>query len=176
MIKKIAIGIAVVIAAVLIFAATRPDTFRIERSASIKAPPEKIFPHINDLRTWGEWSPWEKIDPDMKRTFSGSESGLGAAYAWEGNSEVGKGRMEITESTPPSKVVLKLDFLFPMESLNNYAEFTLVPSGESTTVTWAMRGPNSYFSKLIGLFLSMDGMVGGMFEKGLTNLKAAAER
>src|SRR6266849_10963363 len=109
MFKTIAIVVVVLIAALLIFAATTPDTFRVQRATSIKAPPEKIFPLINDLHSWDAWSPWEKMDPAMKRTFSGAASGKGAAYEWEGNHEVGKGRMEITESSSPSKVVIKLD-------------------------------------------------------------------
>lgn len=175
MLKKIAIVVLVLVAALLAFAATRPDSFRVQRSASIKAPPEKIFPLIADFKSWGAWSPWEKLDPAMKRVYDGPASGKGAAYQWAGNREVGAGRMEIVEAAPPSKVAIKLDFRAPFEA-HNVAEFTLEPKGDATTVVWAMYGPNTYASKLIGLFFSMDGMVGGSFEQGLANLKAAAEK
>jgi len=175
MIKTIAIAIVVALAALLIFAATRPDTFRVQRATSIKAPPDKIFSHINDLRNWGSWSPWEKKDPAMKRMLSGAPSGKGAVYAWEGNKEVGVGRMEITESTPASRLTIRLDFLKPFEA-HNIVEFTLAPEGESTKVTWAIYGPMPYISKLMSLFFSMDGMIGKDFESGLASLKAVAER
>ena len=174
MIKIILLVLALAIAGVLIYAATRPDSFRIERSATMKAPPEKIASFINDFHRWTVWSPWEKIDPALKRTYSGAESGKGAAYAWEGNSNVGAGRMEISE-TSPSKTVIKLDFLKPLEA-HNTAEFTLAPGAQGETkVTWAMFGPSPYVSKLIGIFFNMDRMVGGQFEQGLANLKAASE-
>ena len=175
MFKTIALVVVVLIVAVLIFAATTPDTFRVQRATSIKAPPEKIFPLINDLHSWDAWSPWEKMDPAMKRTFSGAASGKGAVYEWEGNHEVGKGRMEITESSPPSKVVIKLDFIKPFEA-HNSAEFTLDSQGDSTNVTWAMHGPNPYMAKVIHIFFSMDSMVGKQFEAGLANLKTIAEK
>lgn len=175
MFKKIAIAIVVLIAGLLIFAAMKPDTFRVERSAIIKAPPERIFPLINDFRRWGAWSPWEKMDPAMTRTHSGAASGKGSVYAWEGNDKVGKGRMEIVESSPPSKVTIKLDFLQPFEA-HNTAEFTLEGRGDTTNVTWAMYGPSPYVTKLMTVFFSMDSMVGKDFEAGLANLKAAAEK
>ena len=174
MFKTIAIVVVVVIAGVLAFAATRPDAFRVERSVSIKAGPDKIFPYLDDFNRWAAWSPWEKLDPSMKRSFSGAASGKGAAYAWEGNSKVGSGSMEITEASPPGKIVIKLDFIKPFEG-HNVAEFTLVPGGDSTTVTWAMHGPVPYMAKIMQMFFSMDRMVGGQFEQGLANLKAAAE-
>jgi hypothetical protein len=174
MFKIILIALVVALFAVLILAATRPGVFRIERSASIKAASERIFPFINHFHRWTTWSPWEKIDPALKRTYSGANDGKGAKYAWEGNSKVGMGSMEITESSPPGRVVIKLDFVKPFEG-HNIAEFTLVPGGESTTVTWAMHGPVPYIGKIMHLFLSMDRMVGGQFEEGLANLKAAAE-
>ena len=145
MLKKIALVFVVLIAAVLIFAATKPDIFRVQRVAAIKAPPDKIFPLINDFKQWGAWSPWEKKDPAMKRTFGAVTSGKGAAYAWEGNKDVGSGSMEITESVAPSKVGLKLDFLKPFEA-HNTVEFTLAPAGDVTNVTWAMQGPTPYFA------------------------------
>src|SRR5258708_40223291 len=133
MFKNIAIAVVVLIAAVLIYASNQPHHFRVQRAMTIKAPPEKIFPLITDLHSWGSWSPWEKMDPAMKRTYSGAASGKGAAYAWQGNSKVGEGRMEIMEASPPSKVSIQLDFLKPIEG-HNTAEFTLEPKGESTNV------------------------------------------
>ena len=174
MLKKIALGVVVLIAALLIFAATRPDTFRVERTASINAPAATIFPLINDFRNWDSWSPWEKLDPNMTRTFSGSPRGEGAVYAWDGNSDAGAGRMEIVESIPPSKVTIQLDFTAPFES-SNVTEFTLTPSGDSTTVTWAMHGNNEFIGKLMGIFMNMDSLIGGDFEKGLAAMATAAE-
>ncbi len=175
MLKIVLIAVALPVVAVLAYAATRPDAFRIERSAVIQAPPEKVFAFINDFRRWTAWSPWENIDPQLKRSYSGAASGKGTAYAWEGNNNVGSGRMEITESTLPSKILIKLDFLKPFEA-HNTAEFTLTPAPQGTTVRWAMYGPSPYVSKLMGVFMNMDRMVGGQFEQGLANLRAAAEK
>lgn len=174
MLKIVLIVVVCILAAVLIFAATRPDTFQVERRVSIKAPPDRIYPLIADFHNWTAWSPWEKIDPMLKRTYSGAPTGKGAIYAWEGNSKVGSGGMEITEVSPPQKVVIKLDFLKPFEA-HNVTEFTLVPAGDSTEVTWNMNGPVPYLAKIMHLFFSMDKMVGGQFDEGLTNLKAVAE-
>jgi len=171
----IAIVLAVVVAGVLGYAATRPESFRIERSASIKAPPEKIFAQVNDLKAWTAWSPWEKIDPALKRTYSGPQSGKVAAYAWEGNKDVGAGRMEITDAAPPSRITIKLDFLKPFE-VHNAAEFRFEREGDATRVTWAMFGPSPYLSKLMGLVFNMDRVVGGQFEQGLANLKTITEK
>jgi len=175
MIKTIAIVIVVVIAAILIFAATKPETFTVHRAASIKAPPEKIFAVLDDFHNWGVWSPWEKMDPDMKRTFSGAANGQGAVYEWQGNSKVGQGRMEITDATAPSQVTIKLDFIKPFEG-HNVAEFVLQPSGDATNVTWTMRGPSPYIAKVMSVFCNMDSMIGKDFEAGLANLKAATEK
>jgi len=175
MFKVIGIVIVVLIAGVLIFAATKPDTFRVQRAARIKAPPDKIFELINDFNRWGAWSPWEKKDPAMKRTFGAATSGKGAVYAWEGNKDVGQGSMEIAESIAPSKVALKLDFMKPFEA-HNLVEFTLEPEGDTTNVTWAMQGDTPYFAKIIHVFINMDKMVGKDFEAGLANLKAIAEK
>ncbi|HTF13390.1 MAG TPA: SRPBCC family protein [Burkholderiales bacterium] len=175
MFKTIAIVVVALVAALLVYAATKPDTFRVQRSASIKAPPAKIFAILNDFQRWDAWSPWEKKDPAMKRTFSVVTSGKGAQYAWQGNSDVGQGRMEIAESTPPSKVAIKLDFVKPFET-HNLVEFTLEPQGDATNVTWAMQGPSPYIAKVMQVFFSMDKMVGKDFEAGLANLKALAEK
>lgn len=175
MFAKIAILVAVIIAALLGYATTRPDTFRVERTISIKAPPERIFVHINDFHRWNEWSPWEKLDPAMKRSYYGITPGRGSAYAWEGNDKVGAGKMEILVSEPPLKVSIKLDFIRPFEG-HNTAEFTLAGKGDTTDVTWAMFGPSPYISKVMGVFFSMDKLIGKDFETGLANLKAVTEK
>ncbi|MNK04332.1 Polyketide cyclase / dehydrase and lipid transport [compost metagenome] len=175
MFKIIAIAVLVVLVAILIFATTKPDNFRVERSTTIKAAPEKVFALINDFQRWTSWSPYEKKDPGMKRTYSGAASGIGAIYEWDGDKNVGKGLMEITEATPSSRIVIKLDFLAPFEA-HNTAEFTLQAQGDSTQVTWAMYGPANFISKLMSVFFSMDKMVGDDFAIGLANLKAAAEQ
>jgi uncharacterized protein YndB with AHSA1/START domain len=174
MLSTILIIAAVVLMAVLVRAATKPSHFRVERATSIKAPAERIFPYINDLRRWNAWSPYEKKDPDMKRTFGATTAGPGAAYAWDGDKNVGKGRMEIIESTPSSRVAIKLDFEKPFEA-HNIAEFTLQPNGASTKVVWVMDGPASYVTKLMSVFLDMDKMIGTDFEAGLASLKAVTE-
>jgi uncharacterized protein YndB with AHSA1/START domain len=175
MIKMIAIAVVVLVGALLAYAATLPDSFRLERSATIQAPPDKVFALVNDFRQWTAWSPWENIDPALKRSYSGAASGVGSAYAWEGNKDVGTGRMEITEAVPGAKLVIRLDFLKPFEA-HNTAEFSFARQGETTTVTWAMYGPSPYLAKLMGIVFSMERMVGGQFETGLANLKAAAEK
>ena len=167
--------IAVGVAGVLAFAATKPDVFAVQRSASIKAPPDRIFPLINDFKQWGAWSPYEKIDPAMKRSYGPITAGKGATYGWEGNKNVGAGSMEILDAPAPQKVLIKLDFMRPFEA-HNIAEFTLVPSGDATSVTWSMRGPVPFLAKIIHVFMNMDKMVGGQFAEGLGNLKAAAEK
>ena len=175
MIKTIGIAVVIVIAAVLSFAATKPDTFSVQRATGIKAAPEKIFALLDNFHNWGIWSPWEKMDPNMKRTFSGPANGKGSVYEWEGNSKVGQGRMEITDALAPSQVTVKLDFIKPFEG-HNIAEFVLEPRGDTTNVTWTMRGPSPYIAKLMSVFFSMDSMIGKDFEAGLANLKAAAEK
>jgi hypothetical protein len=171
----IVIVLLVGVAAVLAYAATRPDDFRVQRSISVKAPPDKIFALINDLHGWAAWSPYEKKDPAMKRTFSGAASGKGAVYAWDGDKNVGKGRMEITDASAPSRIVIKLDFFSPFEG-HNVAEFTMAPQGDSTNVMWAMYGPSPYVAKVMGVFINMDTMIGKDFEDGLINLKTLAEK
>jgi hypothetical protein len=172
-----AIGAVVVVgvAVVLILAAMKPDQFRVQRSAAINAPPEKIFPLINDFKAWTAWSPYENRDPNMKRTYGDKTSGAGAIYAWEGNSQVGAGNILITDAAAPSKVALDLNMTSPMDA-HNKVEFTLTPAGDSTTVTWAMWGRAPYFAKIIHVFLNMDKMVGGDFEAGLAKLKDVAEK
>lgn len=175
----VAVIVLAVVAGILVHAATRPDDFRVQRSVAVKAPPEKIYPLIVDLHGWQAWSPYEKKDPAMKRTFSGAPSGKGAVYQWDGDKNVGAGRMEIVEAAPSSKVGIKLDFLKPFEG-HNIAEFTMLPSGpssgDSTTVTWSMYGPSPYVAKVMGTFFDMDKMIGNDFEIGLQNLKTVAEK
>ncbi len=163
------------IAVILVYAWTRPDSFRVERSTAMNAPPEKIFPYIDGLKRWTEWSPYEGRDPGMKRAYSGAESGKGAVYEWDGNDDVGKGRMEIVDSTPPHRVVIKLDFLKPFEG-HNMAELTVEPKGGQTIVTWAMYGPSTFMTKLVGTFMDMDDMIGRDFAAGLAKLKTVVEK
>lgn len=174
MIKIFLAGLALLILALLIYATTKADTFLVQRSAHIQAPPEKIFPLINSFHQWEKWSPWENVDPGLKRTYSGAESGVGAIYEWDGNKHIGHGRMEIIESTPPTKLRIKINFLSPFEG-HNTVEFTLEKQGDGTLVSHAMFGPSPYISKLMGIFFSMDKMIGEKFEEGLINLKAVAQ-
>jgi uncharacterized protein YndB with AHSA1/START domain len=175
MVRIAIVVLVVIVVGILVLAAMKPDSFRVERSTSIAAPPEKIYPLLADFRKWPAWSPWEKKDPAMKRTHSGAASGIGAQYAWAGNKDVGSGRMEIVEATPPAKLNVKLDFLEPFEG-HNTAEFTLEPSAGGTRVNWAMYGPSPFLSKVMQVFMSFDRMIGRDFEEGLANLKAAAEK
>jgi uncharacterized protein YndB with AHSA1/START domain len=169
----IAIALAVAIAAALIYAAIQPDTFRVIRSTLISAPPEKIFPLINDLRAQSAWSPFEK-DPNMKRTHSGAPQGKGAVYEWDGNRNVGAGRIAITDSVPPSRVSLLLDMSRPFEA-HNTVDFILEPKSSGTQVTWAMQGRSPFMAKVMSLFINCDKMVGGQFEEGLAKLKTLVE-
>jgi hypothetical protein len=177
MLKTLAIiGVVVVvaIAGILLYAATKPDSFRVQRVVLINAPSDKVFPLINDIKAWTAWSPYEKKDPAMKRTYGAVTAGKGATYAWEGDKNVGQGSIEMIESGP-RKIVIKLDFLKPFEA-HNMGEFLLEPKGDSTSVTWATYGPSPYMSKVIGTFINIDDMIGRDFEKGLADLKAAAEK
>ena len=175
MFEIIAVLLVLAIAVVLILALRKPDTFSVQRAASIHAPPQKIFQLINDFREWRAWSPYEDRDPNLQRTYSGAASGRGAVYEWNGNRQVGSGRMEILEAPAPGKVVIKLDFLKPFEA-HNTAEFTLLPQGDTTNVTWLMHGPAPLMSKVMQVFMNFDKMIGKDFEAGLANLKRAAEQ
>jgi hypothetical protein len=175
MIKKIAAGLALALAIVLAMAAMQPDSYKVSRSTTIKAPPEKIAALVGDFHNWERWSPWEHLDPNMQRTFTGPESGTGAVYTWQGDSKVGAGRMEITHMTPAQAVRIKLDFLTPLES-HNVTEFTLQPQDGQTVLTWNMSGPMPFVSKVMTVFKSMDAMIGKDFEKGLATLKEVAEK
>ena len=171
----VAVILAIAIAAVLVLAATKPGTLRVVRSVSISAPAEKIFPLISDFHQWRSWSPWEDKDPAMKRTYSGAESGKGAAYAWDGDKNVGSGRMEILETSAPQKIVIKLDFFKPFEG-HNTAEFTMLPQGDATHLTWVMHGPAPLLHRVMQVFVNIDKMIGKDFEAGLANLKNLTEK
>ncbi len=174
MLKNIALGLLVLIAALLLLATTRPDSFSVERRIVVQAPPEKIQPLLADFHRWAEWSPWEKLDPAMRRTFGGPSAGVGATYGWKGNKDVGSGAMEV-KALAPDKVSIQLDFIEPFEG-HNTCDFLLAPQAGGTEVRWVMFGPSPYISKLMGVFVSMDSMIGKDFDKGLAQLKAAAEQ
>jgi len=174
MIKTIVLLLVLAIVIPLGIAATKPDSFRVERSVRIKAPATTVFSYLNDFREWNNWSPWARKDPAMQHAQSGSETGVGSIYEWSGNKEVGQGRMEITGSTPASHLRIKLDFLKPFEA-HNTAEFELSDVQDESEVTWILTGPNPFMAKLMSVFVSMDKMVGKDFEQGLENLKALVE-
>lgn len=158
----------------LLIASMKPRTFRVERSARITAPPEVIFPYLNNFHAWEAWSPYERLDPDLKKSFSGPDEGPGAGYDWEGR-KAGTGRMEIQETNAPNRLTIRLQFEKPMKA-NNTAEFTLRPNGAATNVTWAIYGPQPFMSRLMSVFIDMDRMIGKDFEAGLENLREVAER
>ncbi len=176
MLSTILIVVCVVVVLVLGVIALRPPVFHLERSMVTKAPPERVFALINDFRLWPAWSPWENIDPAMKKTFAGPATGTGAVYSWDGNKKVGAGRMTIANTEPPGRIDIKLDFFRPFPA-NNTTTFTMVHDQFGTTkVTWAMDGRNNFAAKAFQLVMSMDAVVGKDFAKGLAALKAAAER
>jgi uncharacterized protein YndB with AHSA1/START domain len=174
MLKYILIGMAVIVVLFIVIVAMRPSDFRVMRSAVFNAPPEAVFPHLNNLRKWELWSPWAKLDPNAKSTFEGPDEGAGASMTWDGNRNVGAGRMTITESRTNEFVRFRLDFEKPMKGTSD-AEFTFKPQGNQTAVTWTMYGKNNFMAKAVGLFINCDDMIGGQFEKGLASLKAIVE-
>lgn len=174
MLKRIFIGLGVVVAVILMIAAFKPNTFTITRVITISAPAATIFPLVNDLTAWTQWSPWMKIDPNMKVTFEGPTSGEGAIHGWSGNSDVGVGRMTITKSVPNQQILIQMDFLEPMPGVAT-AEFNLKPIDNETVVSWSMSGKNNFFSRIICIFMDMDKMIGDQFEKGLKEIKSIAE-
>ena len=171
MLKPIAAAVAVLVVSLSVFIATRPDTFRIERSAVVHGTPADTFAHINDFQRWQRWSPYEKVDPNMARTYEGPVSGKGAMYSWKGNSDIGSGRMTIEDSRPGELVSIKLEFFTPFAATNQ-ARFQLVPEGAHTRVTWSMEGPNTLLGKAMSAFGLMDAFVGKQLETGLKNLDA----
>jgi hypothetical protein len=174
MVRRILIGIAALVVLLILVVSTQPSTFHIERSIAMAAPPENAFAQVNDFHAWSAWSPWEKMDPSMKKTFDGASSGVGAMYAWTGNDKVGEGKMTIEKSNAPSLVGIKLEFFKPFAATNK-ATFTFAPASEGTKVTWAMDGENNFVGKAFSMFMDMDKMVGGDFEKGLAAMKTLAE-
>jgi hypothetical protein len=177
LITIVAIVLAIAILIVLGLASAKPDTFSVRRSVVMQAPAEAIFPLINSFHQWAKWSPWENKDPAMKRDYSGAESGKGAVYAWDGNKNVGSGRMEILDASSPSKITIKLDFFKPFEG-HNTAEFTFVRERDAsaTNVIWVMQGPSSFMTKMMQVFMDLDKMIGRDFEAGLANLKTLTEK
>lgn len=166
--------IVAIVLVVLVLASLRPDTMRIERVIEIQAPADRIFPWLVDFRKWTSWSPWENLDPNLQRTYGGSETGVGANYAWVGDKRVGEGRMEILEATPSSRVKIALQFIKPFAA-NNVVELTLAPVASGTQLSWVMTGASPFVQKLFGLFMNMDAMIGKDFEKGLSAIKRVAE-
>lgn len=174
MLKKVLVGLGVLIVVILVAGLLQPDNFRIERSTAIEAPAAIVFSQINNFKNWQAWSPWAKKDPQAQNSYSGPETGEGAAFSWKGNREVGEGKMTIVQSKPNTLIAIQLDFLAPFKATNT-AEYTLEPQGSRTKLTWAMFGKKNYVSKLICLFMNMDKMVGGDFEKGLASIKEISE-
>jgi Polyketide cyclase / dehydrase and lipid transport len=173
---------AIGIGGFLAFASTRPDSYRVERSQRIDAPVEVVFAHIDNFKSWAAWSPWDKRDPAMKRSYDGPTNGVGAGYAWAGNKEVGQGRMTITESKPPrggsseaAHIAIRLEFIKPFASVAT-SDFNVKPEADhATTASWVLEGQNNLMGKAFGVFMNMDKMIGGDFESGLASLKAVAE-
>ncbi len=166
-------GIAIVLAGLIAYIATRPDDYHVERTAVVGAPASAVFDLIDDFHEWSRWSPFEGLDPNMKRTYDGASRGVGTIYGWDGNGQAGAGRMTIVESRPATLVKIKLEFLRPFPG-ENQVNFTLVPTTDGTQVTWAMDGKNRFMSKAMSLIMNMDKMIGGFYEKGLKNLEIAA--
>ena len=173
-VKKILVGLAVVVVVFAFVVALQPSDFRIVRSATIPGPPAAVFSQVNEFHKWEAWSPWAKKDPTAKNSFEGAPSGTGAVFSWAGNREVGEGRMTLTESRQPELIRIRLEFVKPFAA-TNIAEFTFKPEGNQTVVTWSMSGKNNFIARAFCLFVNMDKMVGGEFEKGLENLKSVTE-
>ena len=167
--------VVIAVAVVLILAARKPDTFQVTRTATINAPPERVYPLIADFKAWGAWSPWEKKDPALKRTYGGPETGVGATYAWVSDKDLGEGSMRIVDATAPVRLALNLDFIKPFNAHNDVV-FSLTPQGPATAVTWTMTGSTPFVAKIMHVFVDMDRILGADFESGLAALKAAAER
>ncbi len=174
MLKIILIVLVLAVAGLLAYAATRPDHFRVERSLTIQAPAERLFALVDDVTAWKQWSPYVAKDPAAQYSYSGPTAGVGATSAWSGNNQIGEGRMQISESQPPSRIVMQLDFVKPMKA-HHVATFDFVASGDGTTVTWAMEGQSSFIAKLMSVFFDMDQMIGGDFAQGLQNLRQLTE-
>jgi uncharacterized protein YndB with AHSA1/START domain len=174
MLIKTLVAVAVILTVFVAIVAMQPSEFRIARTATIAAPPPAVFAQVNDYRNWAAWSPYEKLDPAMKKTYEGAPAGAGAVYTWAGNDQAGAGRATITESRPNELIRIKLEFLKPF-AVTNTAEFTFKPAGRETAVTWSLAGSRNFMFKAVGLFMDMDKMVGGQFEEGLAQLKSVVE-
>ena len=174
MIKKTLSAFAIIILVLAVIVALQPPEFRIARSITIATPPAVVFAQVDDFHKWQAWNPWGKVDPAMKQTYEGAPSGTGAIYTWAGNNEVGEGRMTITESRPTDLIRVKLEFLKPFAATHT-ADFTFKPAGNQTLVTWSMFGEKNFMAKAVHLVMNMDKMIGGQFEKGLADMKSAAE-
>jgi len=174
MLPTILIALLLLIIAFVVLVAMRPSQFRVTRAAAFDAPPEVVFPQINNLHNWQAWSPWAKMDPAARNTYDGPPEGVGSSFAWAGNNQVGQGRMTITDSHPHELVRFRLEFLKPFKA-TNIAEFTIKPEGGRTVVSWSMSGTNNFIAKAVGLFMDCDKMCGGFFEKGLGDMKTIAE-
>jgi hypothetical protein len=178
MIKKILLyGVVVIVLIIAIFCvvvAMQPAHYTVERSATINAPAPVVFAQVNDFHKWQAWSPWEKLDPNIKKEFSGAPAGTGAVYNWVGNSDVGEGRMTITDSVPSTSIKIKLEFIKPFAA-TNATDFTFTPQGNSTNVKWTMSGDKNFVAKAFTMFMDMDKMVGTDFEKGLAQMKTVSE-
>jgi hypothetical protein len=174
MLTKILIALAVIVVVFVVIVAMQPSEFKVVRSATISAPAPALFAQVNDFHKWEAWNPWGKLDPTMKQAYEGAPAGTGAIYTWSGNNEVGEGRMTITESRPSDLIRIKLEFFKPFAATNT-AEFTFKPEGNQTAVTWGMTGNNNFMAKAVHLFMNMDKMVGGQFEKGLASMKSVVE-
>jgi uncharacterized protein YndB with AHSA1/START domain len=174
MFVEIALGAIALVVLSLIVIAALPANFRVERSATIDAPPEAVFALIHDFRQWRKWSPYEKRDPNMKRTYDGPAAGAGSAYSWAGNAQIGEGRMTITESKPYEHVAIRIEFFKPWKATNG-VQFRLTPVGGGVSVSWSMNGEKNFMCKVFSLFMNMDHMIGDDYEKGLKELKRQAE-
>lgn len=174
MVKKILVALLAIVGLFLVVVAMQPADFRVTRSTTVNAPAARVFEHVNDFHKWDAWSPWAKLDPNMKKTHDGAPAGPGAIYRWLGNDDVGEGQMTLTDTKPSERVRIKLEFKKPFEATNT-TEFVFKPEGDKTEVTWSMSGTNNFMAKAFGLLMNMDKMIGGDFEKGLTQLKAVAE-
>jgi Polyketide cyclase / dehydrase and lipid transport. len=177
MLKKLVIVLAVLAVLVVVFlvvVAMQPADYRVVRTASIAAPPETVFAQVNDFHKWETWSPWAKIDPAAKFSYEGAPAGVGSVFSWAGNKQVGEGRMALTDSHPNDQIRIKLDFIKPYPS-SCIQEFAFKPEGKETVVTWTMTGQKDFMSKAVCMFMNMDKMVGGDFERGLASMKSVTE-
>ncbi len=172
--KKIGLGALAAIVVLLIVISTRPATYEVKRSTTISSGPEAVYAQVADFKNWKAWSPWDKLDPNQKTTYEGTQGTVGAGYTWNGNDDVGSGRMTVTAVDPNKRIDIKLEFIKPFESTAANG-FLLEPAGKDTKVTWFMNGDNTFMGKAMSLFMNMDQMIGKDFEKGLADMKKVVE-